>query len=212
MPLTCCIKSHCTPATLTHAHTPCLFSIDLHTVRQHLVFVHFLLLLLLSWTLFQMMSGVPHHSNHLSLVWRHTCFVQFTKTELYPWSLYICAWFGLIISLLMIFLKNALMLLKKVKLINHNCLPILMLLYIMLAYLMLFAALSNAVCLYNAFFAIDFCKCFLFSCFVLVYWHIVCLFQVWFCIMHCAFNLLVLPNSMFNRFLLLWKGYVLSEK
>ena len=41
-----------------------------------------------------------------------------------------------------------------------------MLLYVMLAYLMLFAALSNAVCLYNAFFlsffAIDFCKCFLF--------------------------------------------------
>ena len=48
---------------------------------------------------------------------------------------------------------------KKAKLINHDCLPILMLLYIMLlyimlyivlAYLMLFAALSNAVCLYNA--------------------------------------------------------------
>ena len=61
---------------------------------------------------------------------------------------------------------------KKVKLINHDCLPILMLLcimlyivlaylmlhivlaylmlYIVLAYLMLFAALSNAVCLYNA--------------------------------------------------------------
>ena len=39
-----------------------------------------------------------------------------------------------------------------------------MLLYIMLAYLMLFAALSSAVCLYNAFFffAIDSCKCFLF--------------------------------------------------
>ena len=55
-------------------------------------------------------------------------------------------------------------------LINHYCLPILMLLYIMLAYLMLFAALSNGVCLYNAsFFAIDFCKYFLFSCFVLVY-------------------------------------------
>ena len=47
---------------------PCLFSIDLHTVRQHLVIVHFLLLLLLSGTLFQMMSGVPHHSHHLSLV------------------------------------------------------------------------------------------------------------------------------------------------
>ena len=45
---------------------------------------------------------------------------------------------------------------KKVTLINRDCLPILMLLYmmlyIMLAYLMLFAALSNAVCLHNAFF------------------------------------------------------------
>ena len=41
------------------------------------------------------------------------------------------------------------------KLINHDCLPILMLLYIMLyivlAYLMLFAALTNAVCLNNAY-------------------------------------------------------------
>ena len=50
---------------------------------------------------------------------------------------------------------------KNVKFINHDCLPILMMLYIMLhivlAYLMLFAALTNAVCLYNAsFFAIDF--------------------------------------------------------
>ena len=45
---TCCIKIHCTPATLAPANTPCLFSIDLHTVRQHLVIVHFLLLLLLS--------------------------------------------------------------------------------------------------------------------------------------------------------------------
>ena len=57
------------------------------------------------------------------------------------------------------FLKNALMCIYiyiKVKLINHDCLPILMLLYIMLyimlAYLMLFAALSNAACLDNAFF------------------------------------------------------------
>ena len=81
----------------------------------------------------------------------------------------ICEWFGLVIALLMVMLKNALMSIKKVKLINHDCLPILMLLYIMLAYLMLFAALSNSVCLFNAFFAIDFCKCFLFSCFVLVY-------------------------------------------
>ena len=62
-----------------------------------------------------------------------------------------CAWFGHVMALLMVFLK---MYKKKVKLIKHNCLPILMLLYIMLyivlAYLMLFAALSNAVCLYNA--------------------------------------------------------------
>ena len=50
---------------------------------------------------------------------------------------------------------------KQVKLINYDCLPILML-YIMLAYLMLFAASSNAVCLHNTFFAIHFCKCFLF--------------------------------------------------
>ena len=68
MSLACCIESHCTPATLAPACTPCLFSIDLHTVRQHLVIVHFLLLLLLSGTLFQMMSGVPHHCHHLSLV------------------------------------------------------------------------------------------------------------------------------------------------
>ena len=63
---------------------------------------------------------------------------------------------------------------KKVILIKHDCLPILMLLYIMpyivLAYLILFAALSNAVCLHNAsFFTNYFCNCFLFSCFVLVY-------------------------------------------
>ena len=67
----------------------------------------------------------------------------------------------------MVILKNALMCIKIVKLINHDCLPILMLLYIMLyiilAYLMLFTALSNVVCLLNAFlFAIDLCKCFLF--------------------------------------------------
>ena len=43
-------------------------SIDLHTVRQHLAIIHFLLLLLLSGTLFQMMSGVPHHCHHLSLI------------------------------------------------------------------------------------------------------------------------------------------------
>ena len=61
-------KMPLTPATLAPAHTPCLFSIDLYTVGQHLVIVHFLLLLLLSGTLFQMMSDVPHHCHHLSLV------------------------------------------------------------------------------------------------------------------------------------------------
>ena len=59
---------------------------------------------------------------------------------------------------------------KKVKIINHDCLPILMLLYIMLLYLMLFAALFNALCSFNAyalyFIANDVCKCFFFSCFV----------------------------------------------
>ena len=49
----------------------------------------------------------------------------------------------------MVFPKNALMLIKKVQLINQDCLPILVLLLIMLAYLMLFAALSNAVCMHN---------------------------------------------------------------
>ena len=50
----------------------------------------------------------------------------------------------------MVFLKNALMcILKKIKLINHDCLPIFML-YIVLAYSMLFAALTNAVGLYDA--------------------------------------------------------------
>ena len=54
------------------------------------------------------------------------------------------------------------MCIKKVKLITHDCLPILMLLdtmlCIMLVYIMLFAALSNTVCLHNAsFFANAFC-------------------------------------------------------
>ena len=54
----------------------------------------------------------------------------------------------------MVFLKNVLMCIKKVKLNNNDCLPILycMLLYIMLAYLMLFAALSNAVYLHSSYF------------------------------------------------------------
>ena len=71
-------------------------------------------------------------------------------------------------------------------------------LYIVLAYLMLFAALTNAVCLNNAsfiFFVIDLCKCFLFSCFVFVYF----IFLFASC---SAFNLFVLPNYMFTSLLL----------
>ena len=69
-------------------------------------------------------------------------------------------------------------------------------LYIVLAYLMLFAALTYAVCLNNAssFFFIDLCKCFLFSCFVYFIFLI--------CIMHSAFNLFVFPNYMFTSLLL----------
>ena len=67
MSLKCCQRSHHTPAILAPAHTPRLFSTDLHTVRQHLVIARFLLLLL-SGTMFQMMSGVPHHCHHLCLV------------------------------------------------------------------------------------------------------------------------------------------------
>ena len=54
--------------TRSSSYTMPLLNRPTHTVRQHLVIVHFLLLLLLSGTLFQMMSGVPHHSHHLSLV------------------------------------------------------------------------------------------------------------------------------------------------
>ena len=82
----------------------------------------------------------------------------------------------------MVFLKNTLMCINKVKLINHDCLPILVLLYIMLYimldYLMLFAAFSNAVCLYNVFFLLlIFANAF---CFHALSWFIdtVCLFQV----------------------------------
>ena len=69
-------------------------------------------------------------------------------------------------------------------------------LYIVLAYLMLFAAITNAVCLYNASFFIDLCKCFFFmlclclfhlflfaSCTVLL----ICLFFLIICSHRCCF-------------------------
>ena len=60
-------------------------------------------------------------------------------------------------------------------------------LYIVLAYLMLFAAITNAVCLNNAFF-----------------FHALSLFISFFfiCIMHSAFNLFVFSNYMFTSLLL----------
>ena len=78
--------------------------------------------------------------------------------------------------------------------------PLYVMLYIVLAYLMMLAALTNAVCLNNAssflsFFVIDLCKCFLFSCFVFVYF----IFLI--CIMYSAFNLFVFPNYMFTSLL-----------
>ena len=70
-------------------------------------------------------------------------------------------------------------------------------LYIVLAYLMLFVALTNAVCLYNAsFFAIDFCKC------LCLLTHSLFISFFFICIIHSAFNLTVFPNSMFTSSLL----------
>ena len=70
-------------------------------------------------------------------------------------------------------------------------------LYIVLAYLMLFAALTNAVCLNNASF-------FSLICANAFYFHAFSLFISFFfiCIMHSAFNLFVFPNYMFTSLLL----------
>ena len=85
----------------------------------------------------------------LSLITVYMCMV---------WSLY---------SFVVGLSKNALMCILKflyiVKLINHDCLPITMvfyiMLYIMLAYVMLFAALSNAVCIMLLFFPFLYMLC-----------------------------------------------------
>ena len=74
-------------------------------------------------------------------------------------------------------------------------------LYIVLAYLMLFAALSNAVCLNKAsFLPMISANAFYFH---VLSWFIdtVCLFHVLICTMHSAFNLLAFPNSMFTPLL-----------
>ena len=99
------------------------------------------------------------------------------------------------------------MYLKKVKLIIHDCLTIVMLLYVMLyivlTYLMLFAAITNAVCLNNAFFFFSFFLSLI--CANAYYFHALSLFISIFlliCIMHSAFNLFVFPNYMFTSLLL----------
>ena len=76
-------------------------------------------------------------------------------------------------------------------------------LYIVLAYLMLFAAITNAVCLNNAFFLPLFLSLICANAF---YFHALSLFISFFlliCIMHSAFNLFVFPNYMFTSLLLL---------
>ena len=65
MSLTCSKKRHLTQAP---ALKPRLFSIELHTVGQHLVIARFHLLLPLSRTIVQTMSGVPHHCHHIRLL------------------------------------------------------------------------------------------------------------------------------------------------
>ena len=69
-------------------------------------------------------------------------------------------------------------------------------LYIVLAYLMLFAALTNAVCLNNA------SSFFSWIC-ANAFFHALSLFISFFliCIMHSAFNLFVFPNYMFTSLL-----------
>ena len=128
MLLTCCRNSHNTHSTLAPAHTTCLFSIDMHTVRQHLVITCFLSCL--SGILSIDVSCV-HHFHYVSLVLRHTCFIQLAKTELC--SLYTCACFSYLIHFFFFFLpnvslyaKNAFMfviLLKSFGICFH-CLPI----------------------------------------------------------------------------------------
>ena len=75
-----------------------------------------------------------------------------------------------------------------------------MLLYIVLAYLMLFAALTNAVCLNNT----SFFHFFSLICANAFYFHALSLFISFFfiCIMHSDFNLFVFPNYMFTSLLL----------
>ena len=121
----------------------------------------------------------------------------------------------------MAFLKkciNVYIMRKKAKLINHDCLPIFMFLYIMPAYLMMFAAVSNAVCLHNAsfflFLPLIFANAF---CFNALSWFIDTLFVYFkyylasFTVhLICWFFLILCSHCFFNILNLLRKGYVRS--
>ena len=78
-----------------------------------------------------------------------------------------------------------------------------LMLHIVLACLMLFAALSNAVCLYNASYLPMISAIAFYFCVLSWFFDTVCLFHVLTCIMRSAFNLLFFPNSMFTLLLLL---------
>ena len=79
-------------------------------------------------------------------------------------------------------------------------------LYIVLAYLMLFAALTNAVCLNNASFSLSL------ICANAFYFHALSLFISFFfiCIMHSAFNLFVFPNYTFTSLLFFYLFFFLN--
>ena len=82
-------------------------------------------------------------------------------------------------------------------------------LYIVLAYLMLFAALTNAVCLNNAFFFFFHLFFPLICANAFYFMPCLCLFHFFISIMHSAFNLFVFPNYMFTWLLLFLKKYFL---
>ena len=77
----------------------------------------------------------------------------------------------------------------------------------MLAYLMLFTALTNAVCLNNASF---FCHSFVQMLFIFML--CLCLFHFFICIMHSAFNLFVFPNYMFPSLLYFFLNNIFYER
>ena len=96
----------------------------------------------------------------------------------------------------MAFYKNALMCnLKKVKLLHRDCLPILMLLYIML-YIML-VNLMLLVCIMLFLLTVANALCFCELSWVI---DTICLFHKLFCIMHSALNLLVFVILCSHRF------------